>query len=254
MHLRGTGDHLISSQYNQTFCLSDFQFTTVEVKIRPYYSRPAEFIWHWAHPYFLKGWINPRCDWADSLAGALERTAVRLAALLKNPIQSTDQAQMLLHNYKVVPSPAGGQNCVHKWLLSLITAHWLLLCCLKVSSASLENSRGADAHTLARSHTHKRACFFSEVRFTFWKVHRFPWESVSFPVNADPELSLCQKEGKTIRERLFHGWERGRQEEKCHGTPAPTDGEIWRAPNLNDSKKGLKAMPYVFSLWKRLLR
>lgn len=206
MRLRGTGDHLISSQYNQTFCLSDFQFTTVEVKIRPYYSRPAEFIWHWAHPYFLKGWINPLCDWADSLAGAQERTAVRLAALLKNPIQSTDQAQMLLHNYKVVPSPAGGQNCVHKWLLSLITAHWLLLCCLKVSSASLENSRGARA----RAHTriNERASFL-RCDLHSGKCTDSPWESVSFPVNADPELSLCQRKAKRSESASFMGESEG---------------------------------------------
>lgn len=60
-------------------------------------------------------------------------------------------------------------------------------------------------HARAHLHTHKRACFFSEMRFTFWKVHRFPWESVSFSVNADPELSLCQRKAKRSESASFMG-------------------------------------------------
>lgn len=134
----------------------------------------------------------------ESIRSEMEPDGVRSASVpLQNSMLSRDQAETHTTNYKAVSSTAGGRSYAHKRFLSLITPHWLLLYCSKVSSTASENSRGPSTKACTR--------FFTEVRFTFWKVHRFLWGRCIIFNQCWPWTFVVLEKAKTIQEDHFHG-------------------------------------------------
>lgn len=126
----------------------------------------------------------------------MEPDGVRSASVpLQNSMPSRDQAETHTTNYKAVSSTAGGQSYAHKRFLSLITPHWLLLHCLKVSSTGSENSRGPS--------TQARVRFQPRWDLHFGKCTDSSGGSVSFSINADPELLLCWRKQKRSKSTTF---------------------------------------------------
>lgn len=134
----------------------------------------------------------------ESIRSETEPGGVRSALVpLQNSMPNRDQAETHTTNYKVILSTAGGQSYAHKRFLSLITPHWLLLYCLKVSSSGSENSRGPSTQACTR--------FFTEVRFTFWKVHQFLWGECIIFNQCWPWTFVVLEKAETIQEHRFYG-------------------------------------------------